>query len=476
SSGAADGLLALGSDAGVAVVWDVARGEIVHELRGHTQTINDVSFCSSASGPQLITASEDRQICCWDLKSGSQLATHKTGKTAVSRLAVTSSASHVMLGSSMLKLVTCSTWKRVGYMLGLWKLQIPPESGKKKKSKKSTALQVVLSTTPDCCVRVARDPSCDDEAADKQTIFAASFCSGGEIMVAYGNEVKPTLAQVRFVKTDGTFVSTVELARASGGLFDLSKSPKVQGKKSPKQAKRPHDDVQQLGAMDMMLPSAARRKGENGDATANSSFENGAPGGEMPSFGQRLAAMESAASRSVSTNSKAKRPTTGTQVATLVQALQSGDATMLDQALAIQDTSSITSTVARLPSTAVIPLLEAVLQRVHGKPARVATLVILSSPAQAVNCKCRPHLVSALVLSGMLQSQIAAHAASGEIEGDASTDPAITYDEAEEAEVEGEEEEDDEEDDDDDDDDDEGEEEEEEEEEGEEYDDEDFGF
>lgn len=115
SSGAADGLLALGSDAGVAVVWDVARGEIVHELRGHTQTINDVSFCSSASGPQLITASEDRQICCWDLKSGSQLATHKTGKTAVSRLAVTSSASHVMLGSSMLKLVTCSTWKRVGY-------------------------------------------------------------------------------------------------------------------------------------------------------------------------------------------------------------------------------------------------------------------------------------------------------------------------------------------------------------------------
>lgn len=80
-------------------------------------------------------------------------------------------------------------------VLGLWKLQIPSESGKKKKSKKSTA-QVVLSTTPDCCVRVARDPSCDDEAADKQTIFAASFCSGGEIMVAYGNEVKPTLAQV----------------------------------------------------------------------------------------------------------------------------------------------------------------------------------------------------------------------------------------------------------------------------------------
>lgn len=57
------------------------------------------------------------------------------------------------------------------------------------------------------------------------------------------------------------------------------------------------------------------------------------------------------------------------------QALQNGDATMLDQALAIQDTASIVSTVARLPVASVLPLLEEVLQRIQGKPVRIAALV-----------------------------------------------------------------------------------------------------
>ena len=78
----------------------------------------------------------------------------------------------------------------------------------------------------------------------------------------------------------------------------------------------------------------------------------------------------------------------------------------------------------------------------------------------------------------MLQSQIAAHAATGQLEGAASTDPSVTYDEAEEVEAEGEEDEegeedDDEEDDEDDEDEDEGE---EDDEDDEEEDEDDFGF
>ena len=95
---------------------------------------------------------------------------------------------------------------------------------------------------------------------------------------------------------------------------------------------------------------------------------------EMPSFGQRLLAMEAAGSSTEGKHAKGKRPTAATQVALLVQALQNGDAAMLDQALATQDAASITSTVARLPVVSVIPLLEAVLQRIQGKPARVASL------------------------------------------------------------------------------------------------------
>ena len=63
---------------------------------------------------------------------------------------------------------------------------LPPVSGKKGK-KKLAKEQVALSATPDCSVRVACDPTAtDDEALDPQRILAATFCSGGELMVREG--------------------------------------------------------------------------------------------------------------------------------------------------------------------------------------------------------------------------------------------------------------------------------------------------
>ena len=48
-----------------------------------------------------------------------------------------------------------------------------------------------------------------------------------------------------------------------------------------------------------------------------------------------------------------------------MQALQNGDAAMLDTALQTQDAATITSTVARLPTSAVLPFTKAVLYRVQ---------------------------------------------------------------------------------------------------------------
>ena len=109
-------------------------------------------------------------------------------------------------------------------------------SGKKGKKKTAAAKeQPALSPTPDCSVRVARDlAAADDAAADTQGISGACFCAGGEIMVSYGSDVKPTFVQVRFAKADGSFVPSVELPRISGGLFNqegaLGKSPRLQAR------------------------------------------------------------------------------------------------------------------------------------------------------------------------------------------------------------------------------------------------------
>lgn len=82
-------------------------------------------------------------------------------------------------------------------VLGIWKLDAPNALPKKSKKKKASAKPPQLSPQPDCLIRVARDAAANGSDVESGGILAASFCSSGEVMVAYGNEVKPTFSQVR---------------------------------------------------------------------------------------------------------------------------------------------------------------------------------------------------------------------------------------------------------------------------------------
>ena len=287
-----------------------------------------------------------------------------------------------------------------------------------------------LSPKPQCVVRVSPAPGGADASGDPQRIFSACFGgSASTLIVAHGSRVHPTLSRVHLGTADGGLVASREVARASGGLFAAATNDGAAAEGSARKAKRGRE--QQLGAMDTALPSQAkRRSGAAADddeeeeeeaavaakaadapktkaekkaaaaakkaaaAAAAAGGDDGAAEegddddgeevreevissevGGVPTFGQRLAAMEhvGGGDDAGGANSK-RRPTAASQVAMLVQALQNGDAGMLDEALLIQDAATITSTVARLPMTSVIPFLEAVLQRVQGRPARVASL------------------------------------------------------------------------------------------------------
>ena len=105
---AAAGHLALGSDSGVVVIWDLAVGQISHELRGHTQRVNDVAF--ERGGKTLLSCSRDKQVCCWSAATGELLHTFAAGQAAVQRLAPTFSASHVLLGGTAIRLVRASSF------------------------------------------------------------------------------------------------------------------------------------------------------------------------------------------------------------------------------------------------------------------------------------------------------------------------------------------------------------------------------
>ena len=231
-------------------------------------------------------------------------------------------------------------------------------------------------------------------------------------------------------------------------------------------------------------PPPQRRGRSAGRAAAaveeddNDEVENGAATAAAADSAAAPAASSGAAGPSISRG----KPTAESLPAHLVQALENSDVTMLDDALLVQDPQIIASTIARLPIEFALPLLEAVLKRVQGRPARVAghaswlRALLAQHAAYLMDC---PEIMTMLAplftliderlnafkpllkLVGrmqMLQSQIAAQEAATLEGGDGpSDDPVLTFDdevedeatrdeeeEGEEDDEEGEEEDDDE--------------------------------
>jgi WD40 repeat protein/transcriptional regulator with XRE-family HTH domain len=65
--------IATGSVDGIARVWDIASGEVLVSLDGHTDMINMVAY--SADGDRLATASDDGAAKVWDAQTGKEIFT-----------------------------------------------------------------------------------------------------------------------------------------------------------------------------------------------------------------------------------------------------------------------------------------------------------------------------------------------------------------------------------------------------------------
>eukprot|EP00967_Tisochrysis_lutea_P133862 scaffold235666_cov31-Tisochrysis_lutea.AAC.3 len=497
-------LVAVGFDNGCLLVWDLARGELAHELKGHTQPVLDVLFAGASGGAAntLYSSGADRQVCVWSAATGDLLNTTKAGKVAVHRLALSPDGAYMLLCGSAMRLVRLQGWKRVSRLAGhaepvrhvsfspdgkyalsssgdrhftLWSVSYSTlatadhldqsigsvaldasvvglgfhsakgdslsffvlsadgqlgvwiisasglaPSSKARKGRSTSAPQITITTQPSCTVAVAADPSIS-ASLDPQRISCAAFSAENEIIAAYGSAGRPAFMRVAYILPNGNVKSNVSLPRVENGA--LAKVTE-QGSSTKGKAKRSREELpQQLGAMDMALPSASLRQRSGtldhestplppeaaaaiaaleSEAAAAAAAEKEEAKGRT-SFGDRLASIGSVRSDLHEGQEQAgsrKKPTASSQVALLVQALQNGDHVMLDQALQVQDAHVISSTVARLPVTSVLPFMQAVLQRIQGKPARVATLAswlraLLSTHAaylmscSQVTCRCR---------------------------------------------------------------------------------------
>lgn len=57
-------------------IWDFETGEVIHELAGHTETVEGVAF--SPDGSQIISGAWDGQLILWDVDSGEEIRRYTT--------------------------------------------------------------------------------------------------------------------------------------------------------------------------------------------------------------------------------------------------------------------------------------------------------------------------------------------------------------------------------------------------------------
>ena len=337
------GLIALGTELGTAVLWDIVRSEIVQRLGadggtgGHAGRVNDVVF--SPDGATLYTCGDDKRVQTWDVSSGATTGKAlKAGKSAAHRLAVSPDGNVLAVAGLQIKLFDTasrkSSRKLSGHALPVTCLAFAPENdllvsgcGDRYLSiwdaspdSEATAALLALSmegspltasmsisksgatellclddtgaaavwrfdgavgdSSPEKCVIRVEKPEAEDE---HDVLFAASFATGkSQVAVAHGSEVKPMMRFTSYADATGALESEVCVASVgnSGALI----SPDAAATSASGTSRANAGQVTVLGAAD--IPASGRvgmASTKDGDGVADES--------EEMSLGQRVEQM-----------------------------------------------------------------------------------------------------------------------------------------------------------------------------------------
>lgn len=300
-------------------------------------------------------------------------------------------------------------------------------------------------------------------------VFAARLEAGNKdasLLVARGSTVKPTFEVVRLADETSILLKATE----SGILLPGGKgATKGGGSSGPAHAQNVIGNDSLLGGGVVMRPAVAdnaaavkrkRSKEEVAAAMEVDDVDTVVPESGELTLGQRVAALELEQDQAVVDEDKVTAVPEGPIKADslgvlLLQAIRSEDAALLERCLNVSNDNVIKNTVARLPPTAALSFVNAVVARLQTRPARGAQMArwlraalvahtahLVSSPAAA------PALMSLyqtletritmyrpmLSLAGRLQLLMAQLAAGGKEEGEGvpadalRAGPAATYD------------------------------------------------
>ncbi|KAK7905234.1 hypothetical protein WMY93_017841 [Mugilogobius chulae] len=421
-------LLAMGTAAGTVLIYSTVKGALHCTLDGgHSGGVNCVEWHPEDS--LLYSGSDDTNITEWDLQTGKTRSVWKGDRAAITSLCVSPDGKLLLSAGYVIKMWDLDTKeiyrKFTGHstavttlcfattrppdgnglyflsgaahdrLLSVWQVR---DDGKDKNSVVSFTLtdepqhvNLVPSNNKEEAVRLAvvskdgqlhlfehflngpckkpLSPTCTVQLSDTKDspapiplLAAALGADSGTVTLAYGNHLQPVMERVEL----NTSERNICLTRDVHTSLSLSMETNVSKVKTPLVNAKSK----------VLVPGLPGHKAPKASSQASEKRKKDIDTKEM-SIAERLGEIDLATGSSEKGTPKtAASLQTDNFAVLLMQGLESHDANILNKVFQTRKENIIKKTVARIPLSAVLPLVQEITKRLQGHPSRKARLMV----------------------------------------------------------------------------------------------------
>ena len=328
----------------------------LQKFTGHASAIKELAF-SHQDDVLVSNAQDDRYVNVWDAQ------TTNTNSNNLTALTLETNVSHIDFSSTDPSVLAVTDDGLVGIWENASYTTTQATGGNRRKMMRS------MTKEADAHVQIV-------STASENTIIpilAAKFVTdkgGKSIMIARGSSVKPSFEVVKYVDEEtGAMIRDISLSRQpiTNYLIDTASI----AANNLRTTRKAYDEsaVTVVGNTDF-----------TGKAPTMANQEQEEEENEEPSIEQKLSSLDVVDHANTKKKNNKKKtidtPSAGSLQTVLVQALHSNDSGLLEACLQHTKPDVINSTVRRLPTEYLIPLLTELITKFQEKPGRAPALLV----------------------------------------------------------------------------------------------------
>ncbi|KAI9479514.1 WD40-repeat-containing domain protein [Zychaea mexicana] len=336
-------------------LWNLHDQKVFKKFTGHASAVKELRF-SSQDDILVSIGDDDRYVNVWDAQSTNDNTNNLTALTLennVIQIDFSETESSVLAVSE-------------DGSVGVWQNASSPAmaSGPKNRRKMARA----TTKQPDSTITVVSSTS------EEETIpvISANFVTDNDskaVMIARGSSIKPSFEVVQYVNEEsGAVMDNIVLTRQAVVNNLVSNGSMAANNLKTTQKAYNEAAVKVIGNTDFAMRNPTAKSSSDGQVSAE------------PSLEQRLNEMGVNEEKSeIETKKRTNKPSTpsaGSLQQVLLQALHSGDKALLEACLAQEKPEIIQTTIQRLPTAYVIPLMLQLIAKFQTSPGRGTGLLV----------------------------------------------------------------------------------------------------